>query len=550
MIADLTYLPASGDSVMMQLHGDSALIASIGVGETIDVSDGTTHVTLPLASATAAALVWRFVSLDTTTLHVTINRALSSVADGSVTLTASASVAAVASVRPWVAARTGLAAARLSASTVHVPRVLADLSPGCNGGDTPVTGSGTLCGVAVAFSPEPVSADAFTNLGATFQSPPHGHGVSHAMTVSFNPPISSVTITCYDPTFAFNTMTARDANGALVATDTFPGSGVPGLDFPATRTISGSISTVVLTPAAADYVAYSMTIRGAAPTTLTILSATGSSPGGSFTTRTAPSEDVIQLAATVTPSSLQAAVAWQVVDAPSDSGSTIPPQSVPSGANSSFTIPISNRSQSRWPRVHASANADSLKKALSLQITATVSAQGQVVTSQPVTIRQNEIDTMREEYLEFGQDSVPSLSTIGRLGDANRNSGDYTVWVSSSLLLQKMPVMQSLAQAAFGQPITVTSGYRNPVHHLVHVRATAVNSVHLFGGATDWRIFDSPAGLGLTPSQYFDRLKALTKDPTVGGCWEPRATIIQSSLTHTLDHAHTHWSATGCQPGW
>ena len=157
---------------------------------------------------------------------------------------------------------------------------------------------------------------------------------------------------------------------------------------------------------------------------------------------------------------------------------------------------------------------------------------------------------MREEYLEFGQDSVPSISTIGRLGDANRNSGDYTVWVSSSLLLQKMPVMQSLAQAAFGQPITVTSGYRNPVHHLVHVRATAVNSVHLFGGATDWRIFDSPAGLGLTPSQYFDRLKALTKDPTVGGCWEPRATIIQYSLTHTLDHAHTHWSATGCQPGW
>jgi hypothetical protein len=90
----------------------------------------------------------------------------------------------------------------------------------------------------------------------SFQSNP-GTGESSAITITFSGSLDSFTATIQDPTYAGNTMSAFDDNGALVGTVSFAYSGGPGINVPDTRTISGpGITRVILQPAAADYVAY------------------------------------------------------------------------------------------------------------------------------------------------------------------------------------------------------------------------------------------------------------------------------------------------------
>jgi uncharacterized protein YcbK (DUF882 family) len=155
------------------------------------------------------------------------------------------------------------------------------------------------------------------------------------------------------------------------------------------------------------------------------------------------------------------------------------------GTSTSFVVPRSNRSQARWPVVGrvphdpltaAQKASDLTKKSLGYRITAMVAANGQIVRSQPVIVKQHEIDTMREEYVEFGQARVLAFAEFGALGDPLRNlTADYTRWPSGPRLVERMPKMQELAIRRFARPITVMSGYRNPVHHFLHAGATAVN---------------------------------------------------------------------------
>lgn len=82
-----------------------------------------------------------------------------------------------------------------------------------------------------------------------------GTGASSPITITYSPSVNSVTIRIQDPTYAGNTMTAY--NGTVpIGTISFPFSGVPGINVPVLRTLTGTISKIVLTPAPADYVAY------------------------------------------------------------------------------------------------------------------------------------------------------------------------------------------------------------------------------------------------------------------------------------------------------
>lgn len=241
-----------------------------------------------------------------------------------------------------------------------------------------------------------------------------------------------------------------------------------------------------------------------------------------------------------------------MADDPGNQVSAIPPDAVAAGASSSFVVPEANLRQSRWPGrlTDALSLADKLAlKSLAFRVTATVRYRDGEIRSAPVVVRQDELDTIRQEYVEFGQRSVIARADLGRRGDERRNAGaDYASWAAADRLLSKMPVMQALAKEQFGQEIFVTSGYRNPVHQLVHIRARAVNSPHLTGAATDWRILTGRPQ-GFTVQQYFDALKRLTFDTRVNGCFEPAPTIIDQSPTRTLDHAHTDWPVR-CSAGW
>ena len=139
--------------------------------------------------------------------------------------------------------------------------------PGCGSSGIAIFQNGSYCGINVVFD-RVAPADAFLAAGATFQSDP-AHGASHVITISFDPPVPSVTVTAYDPTFDGNSMSAYDNTNTLIGTIPFPGNHTPGTLTTQTGTLSGSISTLLLTPAPLDYVAYSAII-GSAPAAPTL----------------------------------------------------------------------------------------------------------------------------------------------------------------------------------------------------------------------------------------------------------------------------------------
>jgi len=288
----------------------------------------------------------------------------------------------------------------------------------------------------------------------------------------------------------------------------------------------------------ADYMLVLSAVPAAPVTTIEIVRAGGPN-GGSFIVR--DPENVIRLDARVTPADLAPNVEWEVVDAPDDQVYTISPDAVPRGASTSFVVPATNRNEGRWPRAHPGTLS---QKSLAYQITAKLTYRGTTIRSVPVLVRQDEIDTIREEYVEFGQERVLALGELRRDGDANRNlTADYALWPSGALLLAKMPIIQQLAMRRFGRSITVISGYRNPVHHFLHLNppARAVNSPHLYGLATDWDILrasERPAGLNYL--QWFNEIHRMTRDPSVDGCWEPEQ-YLRDHEGGSLTHAHTDW---------
>ncbi|MEK6769716.1 MAG: hypothetical protein AABY85_12100 [Gemmatimonadota bacterium] len=114
-------------------------------------------------------------------------------------------------------------------------------------------GASSCPGVSLTFSAY-APGDHF---GADFQSDA-GSGASSPITITFSQSVSSVTVTAQDPTFAGNQMQAFSAGGALLGTAPIAGNGTPGTNVPQTVTVSAiGIRSITLTPAAADYVAYS-----------------------------------------------------------------------------------------------------------------------------------------------------------------------------------------------------------------------------------------------------------------------------------------------------
>jgi hypothetical protein len=137
--------------------------------------------------------------------------------------------------------------ARTASVLLNVPN---DVSLSVSGTNCDLTTRQGTCGTTGwAISPfEP------GNPLGSFQSA-MGTGASAEITISFTVPITSVTITAYDPTFVGNRMRATGSSGTQSVA--FAGSGTPGVQVPSTKTLTGEFTSVTLTPAEGDYVAYS-----------------------------------------------------------------------------------------------------------------------------------------------------------------------------------------------------------------------------------------------------------------------------------------------------
>lgn len=269
-IAALRYAPSPGDSLSLTLTADGAALAGLPDGEFVVFAVGATVDSVPLRTATTPVVVWRFASADTTTIFISLNRALAGGPAGQALLAASSPARIVGMSRPWVAPADsqGFASKSPGGTTSSAAARHADVASVCGGQAVSIFQDGTYCGVDVHFF-QAVPADAFLAAGATFQSDP-GHGQSHEITVTFSRPVLSVTVTAYDPTFAGNEMIVYDTMGGAIGTVPFPGNNKPGTLTTQTGTVTGAITSLHLIPAQGDYVAYSMRVEFAPSTSFTL----------------------------------------------------------------------------------------------------------------------------------------------------------------------------------------------------------------------------------------------------------------------------------------
>ncbi len=505
-IADVKFAPAVGDSLAIQIGGDSAVLAAVGSSELIDISDGLTHSTYSLAALAQNTILWRFTSTDSTTLHFTINRTLADGVEGQLVLVASGSASMVSATRPWYAPSdaSGLLLSVRSRSQTLGGTRRNDANAACKG--TVTAQFSFQCGVLVIVQPF-AAADGFQNVGAKFQSG-HGHGASSGINVTFSSAVSSVTIVAYDPTFAGNQATATGA--ATPNTLPFPGNNKPGVPLQDTVTFHGAITSVALTPASADYVAYSMTFSvggGSSSTTLSITSAAGPHKNGSFTT--IRGESNVTLLAVVSPSSLAPSIKWTVEDDPNDFLITATPSTVADGSPSVFSVPDMQPAARFATYKHRRAAVGPLRLdslALSLRVRAQVTDNnGQVVkSSDSVTARQDTIDTIRQAYQEIIHfHGIPPYGAfIPTPRDTPSNAGDFDFALLDPVFAMKLDSLKA-AFTSQGNQWQVNVIYRDPMHNKYHANSTTSSGVSSGSARNSWHIYGCAADIQTFPSLLF-----------------------------------------------
>lgn len=245
-----------GDTVSLLLRAAPELLSAAGGGVRLLVDIDGTRAEYSLPDLVAGVTIHRFAEARTIAIDYLLSREVETAGDGAFDLRQPTSAALVSKATPWV-----LPAA---AAVQHLAAVCGtDCAETC-----PLSAATGTCG-PTTWTIEPyVVPDVF----GSFQSD-EGHGQSHPITITFTEPIASITITIEDPTWAGNFMTAYAPDGQVVGTVDFAYNSTPGTNAPDTKTISGAISRVVLTPPIGDYVAYDGTITVRSQLTVTCVPA-------------------------------------------------------------------------------------------------------------------------------------------------------------------------------------------------------------------------------------------------------------------------------------
>jgi hypothetical protein len=207
----------------------------------------------------------------------------------------------------------------------------------------------------------------------------------------------------------------------------------------------------------------------------------------SFTTKRG--EDTVTVRAVVTPASWADSVRWLVRDAGGDSVLVIAPAAETLGRGAELTWVVPAQDTSRW---RAFGHPGTLgQKALAFEIVAQVTdSNGVAIDSVVRTVRQDEVDTMREEYVELVLRRVPARDDFSAhvpCGDACVNTGDYGQAVVNAPFWARLDSLRN----RWTEQWQLNSLYRNPVHHIVH-RGFSRDSWHPFGCAADLQTFPRP----------------------------------------------------------
>jgi len=243
-LAEITLDGSSGATVSLGLAGSAQVLAALPRDMRILVTAGEETKSFAISQLTSArGAIYRFQTVGTVRIFYALSRGMpASIPLGDLRLTQySNSAAIVKSVRRWVRQSSAFAAQMSSSSSCII--------------EAPTS---RVCGTTVWVNPYAAAA----TYEGTFQSNP-GTGASSTIGINFTPAVPSVTITVYDPTYDGNTAQAFDSTGALLGSVSFAGTGTPGWDVPDTKTLTfNGIHTLILTPAAADYVAYDANFEG------------------------------------------------------------------------------------------------------------------------------------------------------------------------------------------------------------------------------------------------------------------------------------------------
>jgi hypothetical protein len=105
-------------------------------------------------------------------------------------------------------------------------------------------------------------------------------------------------------------------------------------------------------------------------------------------------------------------------------------------------------------------------------------------------IKQSEKDKLRQQYIDMSKNTTPAITEFVNVGSStyfNLTEGacrcgnhSYHIWSIMSNL--------DAVRESFGQAMTVTSGYRCPIHNATV--STATESQHIYGTAADIRVLD------------------------------------------------------------
>jgi hypothetical protein len=195
-----------------------------------------------------------------------------------------------------------------------------------------------------------------------------------------------------------------------------------------------------------------------------IVHAAGANPEGSFLLW--EGEDVIELKAQVTPPELGDHVIWGIRDNGGDQVVSVPPEpeTLPRGAEITWRVPR-EQDVERWRRFTHPGTLD--QKSLAFRVVAVVEdAGGERHESEPAVVRQDEIDTIRQEYVDIpvllGE---PSLPVPGR--ELFRPPPDFFVsfppdydWILFHRVLEGVVEHVTAGLVAAGERVQVNSLYR------------------------------------------------------------------------------------------
>jgi hypothetical protein len=192
-------------------------------------------------------------------------------------------------------------------------------------------------------------------------------------------------------------------------------------------------------------------------------------------------ESRITLRAKVADTSLAPSVMWNVRDYPNDQLYSPLPATVPNGASSFFFVPAPT--MARWNAPHPRLRESWwTMKALGYAVSAAV----RNISSDSVVVRQDSLDTQRQEYIDLAiKQGVPPRSSLK--ASPYYKKGDYALAVTNRTFDSLLAVLQEKWKP---NDFTVTSLYRSPAHNAYHVdpgksSGTISSSWHQYGCGAD-----------------------------------------------------------------